>query len=299
MERKGVPQVSSLEFFSEILQFISDTIGHVVWPVLVGVILWIFRKPISAVISSLRRITYRRGEGLSADFDPSAFAELKELPEDTAQPVEDEEHQVDQNTIELSEANPRGLVIEAWIGVEQAMARAARERGLRPARSITRMKQNLLESGALDPGLNGLIEDLRVMRNEAAHRQDLELKPEEARHYALLASEVITALELRAGAPANLEHDAPFQVEPLSTTTITVTVTDAEGLLVGAVPISVVKVEGAGELDDVRGGYTSDGRGVFSYLAPLTPGEAVLLIRAGAAGQEINSSINIRVQALT
>ena len=98
-----------------------------------------------------------------------------------------------------------------------------------------------------------------------------------------------------AGVPATIESDAPSRVDALSATRITITVLDDEGVSVGAVPISVAKVEGAGEIDDVPGGYTSHGDGAFTYLAPLTPGEAVFLIRAGAAGQQIQSIVIIHI----
>ena len=133
------------------------------------------------------------------------------------------------------------------------------------------------------------------MRNEAAHKQGLALSPEEAQQYALAASDVVGALELHAGVPTTIEDDAPSRVDPLSEIRITVTVRDDEGALVGAVPISVVKVEGGGEVDDIRGGYTSAGYGAFTYLAPLNPGQAVLVIRVGAAGQQVRSTVTIRV----
>ena len=97
------------------------------------------------------------------------------------------------------------------------------------------------------------------------------------------------------GSPASIETDAPARVDSLSTTSISITVLDDEGVRVGAVPISVVKVEGSGNVDDVPGGMTSDGRGSFTYLAPLTPGEAVFLIRAGAPGQVIQDTITLAI----
>ncbi len=99
------------------------------------------------------------------------------------------------------------------------------------------------------------------------------------------------------GAPASIETDAPERVDSLSSTKITVTVMDDEGVRVGAVPISVTQVEGDGNVDDVAGKMTSDGRGSFTFLAPLTPGEAVFLVRAGdaAKGQEIRSTVTLAI----
>ena len=99
------------------------------------------------------------------------------------------------------------------------------------------------------------------------------------------------------GAPASIESDAPARVDSLSSNKITITVLDDEGVRVGAVPISVVQVEGSGNTDDVGGGMTSDGRGSFTYLAPLSEGEAVFLIRAGGPGQRIQSTITLAIGA--
>lgn len=97
------------------------------------------------------------------------------------------------------------------------------------------------------------------------------------------------------GAPASIEHDAPERVDSLSTTKITVTVMDDEGVRVGAVPITVTQVEGSGNADPVAGGMTSDGRASFTFLAPLTPGEAVFLIRAGAPGKVIQDTVTLAI----
>ena len=275
------------------LQFVSEVVGHLAWSVMVGFAAFLFKAPISAVIQSLRRVTYKRGEGFAADFGPMLEALVQDIPRDHAAT----EPRLDEAIIELSDTNPRGVVIQSWIAVEQAIVRLARERGGPSGRSVTRLKRTLLETGVLDARLNGMLEDLRVLRNEAAHSPDLVLTPEEAREYALAAANVVIALEMDAGVPASIDSDAPPRVEPLSATRITVTVQDDGGARVGAVPSSVVKVEGDGRVDDVPGGYTFDGRGAFTYLAPLTPGEAVFLIRAGdaAKGQQIRSAVTIAV----
>ena len=99
------------------------------------------------------------------------------------------------------------------------------------------------------------------------------------------------------GAPASIETDAPARVDSLSSTSITVTVLDDEGVRVGAVPITVDQVEGSGKTDDVATGMTSDGRATFTFLAPLSAGEAVFLVRAGdaAAGQQIQDTITLAI----
>ncbi len=98
------------------------------------------------------------------------------------------------------------------------------------------------------------------------------------------------------GAPASISSDAPASVEPLSSTKITVTVLDDAGERVGAVAATVVKVEGSGEVTDgIPSGMTSDGRGTFTYLAPLTPGQAVFLVRAGEGDAQIRQTIQLQI----
>ena len=105
------------------------------------------------------------------------------------------------------------------------------------------------------------------------------------------------------GVPATIDTSAaPARVDSLSSTSITITVLDDEGVRVGSVPVSVVQVEGSGNTDKPAGGdaaMTSDGRASFTFLAPLSEGEAVFLIRAGnaAAGQQIQSTITLAIGA--
>ncbi len=97
------------------------------------------------------------------------------------------------------------------------------------------------------------------------------------------------------GAPASISSDAPASVDSLSSTEITVTVMDDEGVRVGAVLIVVDQVEGEGKTDSPASPKTADGQATFTYLAPLSAGDAVFLIRAGdaEAGTQIQSTITV------
>ena len=104
------------------------------------------------------------------------------------------------------------------------------------------------------------------------------------------------------GAPASIETDAPARVDSLSSTAVTVTVLDDEGVRVGAVPISVVQVEGSGNVDAFpgqgtdAGASTSDGRATFTYLAPLSAGEAVFLIRVNpGTPAQVQSTVTVAI----
>ena len=100
-----------------------------------------------------------------------------------------------------------------------------------------------------------------------------------------------------AGGPATIESDAPEYVDPLSDTTITVTVRDNEGVLVGETDINVVKVagdglaEGAATKDEAK---TSNGSAKFNYIAGLE-GQVVFRVTAGSGAGAIRDIITLTV----
>ena len=85
-----------------------------------------------------------------------------------------------------------------------------------------------------------------------------------------------------AGTPASIETDAPAYVDPLSDTTITVTVFDDEGVRVGITEVTVRAIEGGGLIEDAGDNKenTVDGQSTFTFFAPST-GTVTLRIDAG------------------
>ncbi len=100
-----------------------------------------------------------------------------------------------------------------------------------------------------------------------------------------------------AGGPASIESDAPEYVDPLSDTTITVTVRDDEGVLVGETDINVIKVAGDGLAEGAAtmdGAQTKNGTAKFSYAAGLE-GQVVFRVIAGTDTGAIRDIITLTV----
>ena len=100
-----------------------------------------------------------------------------------------------------------------------------------------------------------------------------------------------------AGAAATIESDAPEYVEPLSDTTITVSVLDDEGVLVGETAINVIKVAGDGLAEGpatVADATTKNGSSTFSYAAGLE-GQVVFRVIAGSGSGAIRDIITLTV----
>ncbi len=100
-----------------------------------------------------------------------------------------------------------------------------------------------------------------------------------------------------AGAAASIESDAPESVDPLSDTTVTITVRDDEGVLVGETAINVIKVAGDGLAEGkatAEGAKTTDGSAQFSYAAGLE-GQVVFRVIAGSGGSAVRDIITLQV----
>jgi hypothetical protein len=98
-----------------------------------------------------------------------------------------------------------------------------------------------------------------------------------------------------AGAASSVTTDPDdlATVQPLSDNKITVTVTDDEGVLVGATPIQILKVGGEGLVENVKA-TTDNGVTTFNYTAPFE-GQAVFRIRAGHAGAQVEQVLRLNI----
>ncbi len=91
-------------------------------------------------------------------------------------------------------------------------------------------------------------------------------------------------------------------VEPLSDNTITITVTDDAGVLVGATDVDVVQVAGAGLTEglapatgDATPSTTDNGEASFDYIAGLGGDQVVFRIRAGSGDDRITDVLTLNV----
>jgi hypothetical protein len=105
------------------------------------------------------------------------------------------------------------------------------------------------------------------------------------------------AVEIQVGgAPSEITTDAPARVDALSSTTITVSVVDDEGVPVGAVDASVNQIEGDGVVlaaDKIVA--TSDGSVKFTYLSGSQSGTAVFRVTAGTGAGTIAHNVVLAI----
>ena len=175
------------------LEFVSAVIGHIAWPLTVILAIFAFKGPISDLIPFLQRLRYK-------DFVVEFSQKVGEIENQVAAITGNtSEVQVEDEILELSQAHPRGAIIDSWLAVEKAIHDVASSRNnwdVEPirGRSILSIERGLANSRVITPQLASLLRELRSTRNEVVHNQDVPLTPEMARQYASAASGVVVAL---------------------------------------------------------------------------------------------------------
>lgn len=160
--------------------FATTLIDSLAWPISVIAVVALLRNQI---VAALRNIVLRRLRGsgfgidFEADFDERAeiigrrIQDLIPAPEISDEPVILDDIE---GLPQLVDISPPAAIIEAWILVESELIRIARSRGVieRVHVSIGRLPRILSESGLIEQEVAALVDDLRGLRNTAAHRAE-------------------------------------------------------------------------------------------------------------------------------
>jgi hypothetical protein len=176
------------------LQFFASAIGSLAWPLALVVTVCLLRKPIASLLPLLQRLKFRE---LELEFGKSVeevSAEIaKELP---PAPPTDGKSSINEVAalVKIAEASPRAAVLQAWIMVEQTAYEAARALGWQPpsnkASNGTFAIKFLARHPALESDRIDLLQQLRHLRNQAAHAPELALGKSAAIEYASSAARV-------------------------------------------------------------------------------------------------------------
>jgi hypothetical protein len=189
-------------------QLINDLFASLAWPVVVLAIVFVLRKEIRQLVPSLRRLTAgpieaEFGEGLAharelIEGQVVQNAELAPELGDEGEPKGESRTSDDlspssegglANVAEASAVAPRSVILEAWLELEASAALLLRSSGISQTdgRIRTTDLQRLEKMGIIGPADVELFEALRLLRNRAAHKRDLDVGAEDAVEYALIS----------------------------------------------------------------------------------------------------------------
>ena len=170
------------------LTFFAESLKALGWPVAAVIIAVLFRQQFVELLQRLKK-----GKVGSAEFEfETAVREMVE----TAPEAEVKPDQVG-TPIGVS-PEPRTAILDAWLQVEDAAARLAAKVSpisARTARSPGVAMREIAKAGVLDGYHLSVLNELRHLRNQAAHAHDFNPSRDAVLEYVKLAQEVKRALE--------------------------------------------------------------------------------------------------------
>lgn len=168
------------------ITFLSELIDSVAWPILIIILAFIFRSPLSELIKVLKSLKYR---DLELEFD----SEVKKLRSEIAKTLPDKER-IDEETkdeksklLQLSNISPQAAILDSWSQVEKeaflAVQRLKPELAGKEINNWVVVIHTLLSAGRLDGDKFRQFNKLGFLRNKIAHNIDIPISHEGAKEY--------------------------------------------------------------------------------------------------------------------
>lgn len=180
------------------LTFVSKFIESVSWPLAVTAGVYFLRTELRDLVPFIKRL---KAGPLEAEFERA----LQEVAEDIPTVAPNIQGPRLQLLNDLVRINPRSAIVEAWIGIDAAVRKAALQRiASSPPPDVSsplRAMRALVQHGIISADDAALFQDLRGLRNQAAHSDGFAIHEGAASKY----------IEMAAGLEARLQHLAtPF-----------------------------------------------------------------------------------------
>jgi hypothetical protein len=182
-------------------QFIAQIVSSTAWPVLVIIIIFIFKRELVKIVQRLAHLKYK---DLELEFDKvkQQAEELhKDMPKELLASPSPAFTSLEDQMLDAVELAPLAAIMLAWSGLETAMASAVARLAISPDppsyRSPMHNIELLSKYGELPESHTNLLQDMRILRNKVAHERDaiLSITQEEALNYVNVAIEMIHQLE--------------------------------------------------------------------------------------------------------
>ena len=181
------------------MDLVVNLIVGIAWPVAVVWIAYVFKGELKSL---LRRVSQLKYKDLEAQFGAGlALAESEVSSLQAAPPAAPRPELLSklESLRRISDVSPRAAILEAWVLVEDAAGRSGFVQGA----SIPRINphlyvEELVRLGKLPAGSDSLLDQMRKLRNQAAHMPDFTVDQDEADRYLQLAtrmSELILSVD--------------------------------------------------------------------------------------------------------
>jgi hypothetical protein len=179
----------------QLLASILQSITSLAWPAALFGSVWLFREKLTDLLPFLR-VKHKEWE-VSFRLD-QAEKEAATLPSSPAAPEAIPTPEEQSKFEQIAEISPRAAILEVRSDIEEAVGSVAKSTGLLTPKvqSLLGLTRFLRSREVIDRQTSALLDDLRVLGNNAAHSPDTGFTKEEALRYRSLANQVITQLRL-------------------------------------------------------------------------------------------------------
>jgi hypothetical protein len=173
------------------LTFIVEIVKAAAWPLATLFIALQFRTELRALLARMKK-----GKVGPAEFE---FEEtVKMLKAEAAELPPPETASIGTPVVTLVTSEPRAAIFNAWLEVETALSHLAQSKGqLAPhlSRSPVQAIRALQKAELIEPNYVALFNDLRGLRNQAAHELEFNPSTESVLSYVQLAKELAGVLQ--------------------------------------------------------------------------------------------------------
>jgi hypothetical protein len=179
------------------LDFFSSVIHSLAWPAAIVLVVLLLRTELRDVILRIRRL---RAAGVEVEVGEK-IEEIERRAEEVLPPIVPAATGRDEEQLQTSaNLSPRGAVLDSWLALEDEIRAAATRAGIdvTSRSSVGWLLGELQRRERIKPELRAMIEDLRAVRNAAAHSRDFDLSPGRALEYATLARRLANLFDLLA-----------------------------------------------------------------------------------------------------
>jgi len=180
------------------MENIVELIKALAWPLTVFFLVLILRNQITGVFSRLSHLKYKDLEAkfeFEKDLD-KAEEKSSSLPVLTEEQLgyKDENYE---RLLEIAKFSPRAAILEAWIEVERAVMMLVQDLGLKGLHRVPtyRALRTLVEREVVPIDISALYQDLRVLRNQAAHEEDFRPNMRQTERYLSLTLQLAAAIQ--------------------------------------------------------------------------------------------------------
>lgn len=188
------------------LDFIASLAGSLAWPIVVLIVLLAFKEQLINALKNIRSFKFGDAEAVFGTELKEANEKAKAIETPTEQTAQTNAGRTAQ-LVDMAVVSPTGAIVEAWKDVLDAMTEVLQRATIvipdrpAPANALNLInhfkKYGLLPKAELD-----VLNDLRTLRNRAAHISDDTITTAQAQNYVRLADRVIDVMNSITVVPA-------------------------------------------------------------------------------------------------